>query len=94
MHRHVERRVIPATMIFAGPRIGELCSLRWQDVDLAAGWLTVGESKTDASRRRVKIRDALRDELAAARSRVEGNHRILEKPAKLLPRCWPRGPKE
>src|SRR5438046_1960449 len=25
----------------------ELRSLRWRDVDLAAGWLTVGQSKTD-----------------------------------------------
>jgi integrase len=67
--QHIERRALLATMIFAGLRIGELCSLRWRDVDLAAGWLTVGQAKTDAGRRRVKIRGALRDELLAARSR-------------------------
>jgi integrase len=54
-----------ATFMFSGLRLGELLSLRWRDVDLAAGWLTVGEAKTDAgTRRRVKIRAGLRDELA------------------------------
>ena len=52
-----------ATLTFAGLRIGELCALRWRDVDLARGWLTVGGAKTDAGRRSVKIRGALRDEL-------------------------------
>jgi integrase len=69
--RHVTRRAIIATLVFAGLRIGELCSLRWRDVDLANGWIHVGESKTDAGRRRVKIRGALRDELAAASARTE-----------------------
>jgi integrase len=66
--RHIARRAILATLIFAGLRIGELCALRWRDVDLATGWLHVGESKTDAGRRRVKIRGALRDELAGVRA--------------------------
>lgn len=55
-------------MIYAGVRIGELCSLRWRDVDLEAGWLHVTESKSDAGVRKVKIRGALADELARARS--------------------------
>jgi integrase len=67
--RHVERRAMIATLVFAGLRIGELCGLRWRDVDLAGGWLRVGESKTDAGVRRVKIRGALRDELLALRGR-------------------------
>ena len=67
--RHVERRATIATLTFAGLRIGELCALRWRDVDLAGGWLHVGESKTDAGRRKVKIRGALRDELLALRGR-------------------------
>jgi hypothetical protein len=36
-----------------GLRIGELCNLRWRDVDLARGMLTVAESKTDAGERAV-----------------------------------------
>ena len=70
-YRHVERRAILATMTFAGLRVGELCALRWRDVNLAAGWLAVGESKTDAGRRKVKVRGALRDELAMVRARRE-----------------------
>jgi integrase len=68
--RHVPRRAIIATLILAGLRIGELCALRWRDVDLATGWLHVGQSKTDAGRRRVKIRGALRDELVDVRARA------------------------
>jgi integrase len=56
-----------ATLTFAGLRIGELCALRWRDVNLADGWLTVGEAKTDAGLRRVKLRGALRDELLRVR---------------------------
>jgi integrase len=67
--RHVERRAMLATLTFAGLRIGELCALRWRDVDLAAGWLRVGESKTDAGKRRVKLRGALTQELRAVRVR-------------------------
>lgn len=52
-----------ATLVFAGLRIGELCALRWRDVDLEAGWLQVGEAKTDAGSRRIKVRGALNAEL-------------------------------
>jgi len=62
---HVARRPLLATLTLAGLRIGELLELRWRDVDLAAGWLRVGEAKTDAGRRKVKIRPLLRDELLA-----------------------------
>ncbi len=67
--QHVERRAIIATLTLAGLRIGELCGLRWRDVDLAGGWLHVADAKTDAGRRRVKIRGALRDELVGLRQR-------------------------
>jgi integrase len=66
--RHVERRAMLATLTFGGLRIGELCALRWRDVDLAAGWLHTG-SKTDAGYRVVKIRGALRDVLVDLRAR-------------------------
>src|SRR5579875_1764271 len=68
--RHVERRAMIATLAFAGLRVGELTALRWRDVDLATGWLHVSDSKTDAGRRRVKIRGALRDELLGVRARA------------------------
>jgi len=61
------RRALLATLLLAGLRVSELCGLRWRDVDLAAGWLTVEDSKTDAGRRRVKLRGTLRDELVAIR---------------------------
>ena len=58
-----------ATLVFAGLRIGELCGLRWRDVDLDSGWLHVGEAKTDAGTRRIKARGALRAELARLRAK-------------------------
>ncbi len=69
IRRHVERRAMIATLTFGGLRVGELCALRWRDMDLAAGWLHVSDSKTDAGRRTVKIRGALRDELLGVRAR-------------------------
>jgi len=65
--RHVERRAMIATLIFAGLRISELCALRWRDIDFGAGWLHVAESKTDAGVRRVKLRAALTRELRRVR---------------------------
>ena len=70
--RHVERRAMLATLVYAGPRISELCDLRWRDVNLADGWLDIHGTKKDASDRRVKIRGALRDELLALRGRHQG----------------------
>lgn len=65
--RHVARRAMLATLTFAGLRISELLALRWRDVDLASGWLTIHGSKTDNAERRVRMRGALRDELLAHR---------------------------
>jgi integrase/recombinase XerC len=69
--QHVHRRAQLATLIFAGLRISEFVALRWRDVDLAGGWLTVGQSKTDAGRRKVKIRPVLRDALAELRAGID-----------------------
>jgi len=64
-YRRLGRRAMLSTMIFAGLRIGELCALRWRDVDLATGRIRVGEAKTDAGVREVELLPVLRDELAA-----------------------------
>lgn len=63
----MNRRAQLATLVFAGLRISEFLNLRWRDVDLAGGWITVGQSKTDGGHRKVKIRPVLRDVLAAHR---------------------------
>jgi integrase len=64
------RRATVATLLFAGLRIGELCALRWRDVDLAAGRLTIGEAKTDAGVREIDLLPGLRDELAGHKARA------------------------
>ena len=67
----VPRRAILATLTLAGLRIGELIELRWRDVNLADGRLTVRQSKTDAGARHIDLLPALRDELAALRANVK-----------------------
>jgi integrase len=59
------RRALLATLVFAGLRIGELTALRWADIDLASGRLTVRASKTAAGVRVVDLLPVLHDELAA-----------------------------
>jgi len=63
-----QRRALLATLTFAGLRIGEVLSLRWRDVDLARGTITVRAAKTDAGVRTVNVLPALRDELGAYRA--------------------------
>ncbi len=65
--RTAGRRALIATLVYAGLRIGEATALRWQDIDLANGRISVGEAKTDAGVRLVDILPALRDELASHR---------------------------
>ena len=65
--RTIHRRAILAVLVLGGLRISELTGLRWRDVDLASGWLSVGDAKTDAGRRRVRVRGRLRDELLQIR---------------------------
>lgn len=66
--RKGQRRALLATLGYAGLRIGEMLDLRWGDVDLARGTITVRESKTDAGVRTVNVLPALRDELATYRA--------------------------
>src|SRR5436305_4851674 len=69
--RQVPRKAILATLTFAGLRIGELVDLRWRDVDLAAGRITVRSAKTDAGVRTIGLLPVLRDELAALKARAK-----------------------
>ena len=72
-------RAIYATALYAGLRRGELCALRWEDVDLERNLISVErawdpragfiEPKSRAGRRRVPIAAPLRSELIAHRLR-------------------------
>jgi integrase len=66
----VRMRAMFATAICAGLRISELLALRWRDVDLAGGRLTVRESKTDAGQRVVDLWPELADELATFKAQT------------------------
>lgn len=62
-------RPLIATLAGAGLRIGEACALRWRDVSLATGTLTVGHSKTAAGEgREVDLPIGLHEELATWRA--------------------------
>jgi integrase len=63
-----QRRALLATLTFAGLRIGEALALRWRDVNLARGTITVRAAKTDAGVRTVDLLPALRDELLSYRA--------------------------
>jgi integrase len=49
------RRALLATLVYGGLRIGEALDLRWSDVDLAPGTITVRASKTNAGIRTVNV---------------------------------------
>jgi integrase len=72
-----QRRALLATLTFAGLRIGEALSLRWRDVDLARGTITIRAAKTDAGLRTVNVLPALHDELAEYRTRAENTPDLL-----------------
>lgn len=60
-----DRLAIVASLIFAGPRAHELCHMLWRDVDLTAGRIFIGRSKTQAGLREIKLMPVLRGILAA-----------------------------
>ncbi|MDP2711959.1 MAG: site-specific integrase [Solirubrobacteraceae bacterium] len=59
------RRPAVATLLFAGPRAGELCGLRWRDVDLDQRRIHIGRSKTQAGLREITLLPVLHAELTA-----------------------------
>jgi integrase len=63
-------RTLFATGICAGLRVGELLALRWGEVNLAQGRLTVLDAKTEAGIREVDIWPELRDELATYKTQA------------------------
>jgi integrase len=63
-------RTLFATGICAGLRVGELLALRWGEVNLAQGRLTVLDAKTDAGIREVDIWPELCDELATYKTQT------------------------
>jgi integrase len=67
--RPTPRRAILCTLTLAGLRIGELTALRWSDVDLAGSRLRIGEAKTLAGIREVRILPVLHDELSALKAK-------------------------
>jgi len=56
-------RVILATLVGAGLRVGELRGLNWRDLDLGTATLTVQESKTPTGRQEVVLPSGLVTEL-------------------------------
>ena len=65
-------RTMYATAICTGLRVGELLALRWRDVDLASGRLTVREAKTDAGTGRdVDLWPEIREELATFKAAAQ-----------------------
>lgn len=67
------RRALVATLVFAGLRVGEACTLVWGDVDLEAGRLAVGAAKTDAGVREVDLLPVLDAELRAHQAVASGS---------------------
>jgi integrase len=64
-----QRRALLATLVFAGLRLGEALSLRWQGIDLAAGVIHIRQAKTPTGIRDVNLLPILREELRAYKAR-------------------------
>ena len=78
--------------VYLGLRRGEICGLRWQNVDLDTRAINIVESRTmagamivdgpvksDSSERRLKIPDGLMTALLTAQAQQEKNKRALKK---------------
>lgn len=63
-------RALYATLTCCGLRISEALALRWRDVDLAGGRLTVRAAKTDAGVRHVNLWPEIREELIAYKAQA------------------------
>jgi integrase len=62
-----DRLPLVGVLLLAGLRVGEVCGLRWRDLDLANARLRVARSKTQAGLRQVTLLPLLRDQLDAHR---------------------------
>lgn len=75
---HRSRRAMLSTLVLAGLRISELLELRWGDVDVNAGRLTVRRGKTPAAAREIVLLPALTEELGMLHaSRQARAHRLV-----------------
>ncbi|MEA2333895.1 MAG: hypothetical protein QOG40_385 [Solirubrobacteraceae bacterium] len=91
-----------------GLRIGETLSLRWRDVDLPRGTITVQKAKTDAGVRAVKVLPVLQEELGVYRPETptptrscSGRRRVAARARRMSgdeywhrPSSWPRAARE
>jgi integrase len=66
-----QRRALLCMLAFAGLRIGEALSLRWREIDLTRGTITIRASKTEAGLRTVNLLPVLRDELVGYRASLD-----------------------
>ncbi|HTU13667.1 MAG TPA: site-specific integrase [Solirubrobacterales bacterium] len=60
-----DRQPIVAVLVLTGPRASEVSHMLWRDVDLANGRILIGQSKTQAGLREIRMLPILRDILAA-----------------------------
>jgi integrase len=73
------RRAVLATLGLGGLRVGELCQLNHQDIDLSRRRLYIADAKTEAGVRSVDIHPRLLEELAVYRAHQP--HDVAEAPA-------------
>lgn len=70
-YSRIGRPALLATLFLGGLRVSEVCALKWQDIDLANGIITIRQSKTAAGLRSVLIGTKLIDELKAFKARAD-----------------------